>query len=375
MNKLLSSNKEPKNMATSVKNTASSVKNTIAEKISNVTEKAKETINAVKEKAQNVSGQIKNAVKPEEKPGGMFSSFESFTTKTNEFAESNTAITKFVFIIIMLLLFVLFFQLGSWLIQYFLGASKTPILLNGMVSANKLKKISVNPNDTDSIPIYRSINEDQGIEFTWNVWFFVDKLNTNNPSYSRIFSKGSENGSLALTIPTDCTDESCKSIFNSSPGLFITQNKQKDSVFPNSISPVKDESNVNMLLMLNTYQPSAKKREFAESITIENMPVQKWICTTIRVQQTTVDIYINGMMTQRKILNNIPRQNYYDVLVGDNQDGFMGSISSLRYYNYALGYDEIQSLYGQGPNLKSLDTNGLNTNGVDYISMNWYYKA
>ena len=215
MNKLLSSNKEPKNMATSVKNTASSVKNTIAEKISNVTEKAKETINAVKEKAQNVSGQIKNAVKPEEKPGGMFSSFESFTTKTNEFAESNTAITKFVFIIIMLLLFVLFFQLGSWLIQYFLGASKTPILLNGMVSANKLKKISVNPNDTDSIPIYRSINEDQGIEFTWNVWFFVDKLNTNNPSYSRIFSKGSENGSLALTIPTDCTDESCKSIFNS----------------------------------------------------------------------------------------------------------------------------------------------------------------
>jgi hypothetical protein len=368
MNKLLSTNKEPKNMA-------SSVKNAITEKISNVTEKTKETMTAVKEKAQNVSGQIKNAVKPEEKPGAMFSSFDSFTAKTNEFAESNTAITKFVFIIIMLLLFVLFFQLGSWLIQYFLGASKTPILLDGMVSSNKLRRISVNPNEPDSVPIYRSINEDQGIEFTWNVWFFVDQLNTNRPAYSRIFSKGSENGHLSLNLPKDCTDESCKNIFNSSPGLFITQNVQKDSVFPNAISPIKDERNINMLLMINTYQPSAKKKEFAESITIENLPVQKWVCATIRVQQTTVDIYINGMMTQRKILNNLPRQNYYDVLVGDHQDGFMGAISSLRYYNYALGYDEIQGLYGQGPNLKSLDMNGLNSNGQDYISMNWYYKA
>jgi hypothetical protein len=244
-----------------------------------------------------------------------------------------------------------------------------------MVSANKLKKISVNPNETDSVPIYRSVNEDQGIEFTWNVWFFIDNLNANSPSYSRIFSKGSDNGNLSLSVPTDCTDDSCKNIFNNSPGLFITQNKQKDSILPNSVSPVKDDNNVNMILLINTFQPSAKNQSFAESITIENMPVQKWVCATIRVQQTTVDIYINGMMTQRKILNNLPRQNYYDVLIGDNNDGFMGSISALRYFNHALGYDEIQNLYGKGPNLKSLDTDGLSKNGQDYISMNWYYKA
>lgn len=370
MNKLLSTNKEPKN-------TTSSVKNAITSKLSNVAEKSKETMNVIKEKVQNVSGQIKNAVKPEEKSSGftMFSSLDSFKEKTGQFAESNTAITKFVFIIILLLLFVLFFQLGSWLIQYFMGSSKNPILLNGMVSANKLKKISVNPNETESVPIYRSINEDQGIEFTWNVWFYIDSLNPNKPTYSRIFSKGSENGNLTLTIPPSCTDDSCKNIFNNSPGLFITQNKQKDAVFPNNVSPIYDENNVNMILLINTFQPSSSNKEFAESITIENMPVQKWVCATIRVQQTTVDIYINGMMTQRKILNNVPRQNYYDVLVGDINNGFLGSISSLRYFNSALGYDEIQNLYGKGPNLKSLDTDGLSRNGEDYISMNWYYKA
>ena len=79
-------------------------------------------------------------------------------------------------------------------------------------------------------------------------------------------------------------------------------------------------------------------------------------------------------MTQRKILNNVPRQNYYDVIIGDVNDGFNGSVSSLRYFNQALGYDEIQKLYGKGPNLKALDNAGLSSNMTDYISMNWYYK-
>lgn len=125
--------------------------------------------------------------------------------------------------------------------------------------------------------------------------------------------------------------------------------------------------------MLNTYKPLVGSSEFAESITIENIPMKKWVCCTIRVQQTTVDIYINGIMTQRKKLNNLPRQNYYDVKVGDSNDGFDGAISTLRYYSRALSYDDIQSVYGSGPNLKSLENHGLNAK--DYLSINWYYKS
>jgi hypothetical protein len=258
--------------------------------------------------------------------------------------------------------------------QSFLGSSKQPTLLDGMVAANKITKISVNPNTKNSVPIYRSINEDQGLEFTWNIWFFVDSVNENNPSYSRIFSKGSENQSLKLNVPSSCSDDTCKNVFNSSPGLFITQNKQNDSIFPNSVSPTLVSNHINLLLVINTFQPSQSNQSYAESITIENIPVQKWVCATIRVQQTTVDIYINGVMTQRKKLNNLPIQNYYDVLVGDNNNGFNGSIASLRYFNKAIGYDEIQNIFGKGPNLTSLEKSGILPNGVDYISMNWYYK-
>jgi len=343
----------------------------ITNRVANVTEKGKEIVGSVKEKVQSIAERVQTGIK--ETTNRIPVPYVAIQ-KGNEFMEANSAISKFVFIIVLLFLFALFFNLGVRLIQYLLGSEKQPILLDGSVSSNKNTKISVNPNLKDSVPLYRSVNEDQGLEFTWNIWFYVDSLNEKNPTYSRIFSKGSSNEALKLKLPSTCTDESCKNIFNSSPGLFITQNRQTDSVFPNASAPTKLNNRMNLILMLNTFKPSQTNQQFAESITIENVPMQKWVCATIRVQQTTVDIYINGVMTQRKKLNNIPIQNYYDVIVGDNVNGFTGSISSLRYFNKAIGYDEIQALFGKGPNLKSLEKNGISPNGTDYISLNWYFK-
>ena len=360
------------------RNITREVKNTINQKVTNIAQKSKNVATSIKEKAQNVTGKLNNAVKgvTNKIPAPVTNQYSNISTATKQFTESNSAISKFVFIIVVLMLFLFFFNLGCIAIQKMIGSKRDPILMDGMVSAHKTTKISVNPNVKKSVAIYRSVNEDQGIEYTWNIWFFIEELNENNPTYSRIFSKGSDNSNLQLTRPSSCNerDKSCFNIFNSSPGLFITQNKQNDSVFPNAVGPTKMNNHVNLILLLNTYQSSRNNTEFAESITIENVPVQKWVCTTIRVQQTTVDIYINGVMTQRKILNNLPRQNYYDVTVGDSNDGFSGSISSLRYFNKALDYDDIQGLYGKGPNLKSLSNDGLSYNMVDYISMNWYYK-
>lgn len=360
----------------SSRNVSREIKNTINQKVSNVTQKSKEIATTIKEKAENVTGKITNAVKgvKEKIPTPVVNQYMNITNATKQFTESNTAISKFVFIVVVLMLTLFFFNLGCIAIQSMFGSKRDVILMDGMNPANKTTKISVNPNNKKSFPIYRSVNEDQGMEFTWNVWFFIDGLNSNQPSYSRIFSKGSNNANLELNIPPDCTDDSCSNIFNSSPGLFITQNKQNDGVFPNSVGPTVLSNRVNLILLLNTFQSARNNSEFAESITIENVPIQKWVCATIRVQQTTVDIYINGVMTQRKILNNLPRQNYYDVIVGDETNGFNGSISSLRYFNKAIDYDEIQGLYGKGPNLKSLNNAGLSYNMMDYISMNWYYK-
>jgi len=347
-----------------------------------MTNQAKMALNKTKEigsKITNAASKLKNNIT--NKVDSAKKSIEAKTTQnptvmnplrsimntTTQFAESNSAISKFVFIILMLVLFTFLFQVGSGLLNSYFMGNTSPILINGMVDANNTMTIYSNPNATDSKPIYRSDNREQGLEFTWNVWFYVRNLGTDK--YQRIFSKGS-GAESQLSLQSNLSTES--KIVISSPGLFITQYDLSGSVYPLSGSAI-DNNHANLLFVINTFQPSSSSAEFAESILIKNIPIEKWVNCTIRVQNTTVDIYINGVMTQRKVLNNLPRQNYYDTYIGDLNGGFEGNISSLRYYDYALKYDDIQALFGKGPNLTKLDDTAISP-GQDYISSNWYYN-
>jgi hypothetical protein len=291
---------------------------------------------------------------------------KAITNFTTQFTESNTAISKFVFIILMLLMFVFLFQVGVSFLQKWFGADTNPIVLDGMVASNKTRIISSNPNIDNSVPINRSTNEEQGLEYTWNVWFYVEEL-PNSTVNHRIFSKG--NPPANTDILTNSVDSS---VIVVSPGLFITSNTGASSVMGAPTETI-DPTHANLLLVMNTFRPGSNPSEYAESITIRNIPIQKWVCCTIRVQNTTVDVYINGVMTQRKTLNNLPKQNYYDTYVGDSINGFNGYVSTLRYYSRAIGYEEIQYLYGKGPNRKMLDDAAAS--GTDYLSMRWYYNT
>jgi Concanavalin A-like lectin/glucanases superfamily len=334
-----------KEIGSKITNTASKLKNNISA-----------TVNSAKRSFEEKTTQNPSVMGP----------LSVFMSGAQAFEQSNSAITKFVFIILMLLLFIFLFQVGVGLIERYYGPKKSLMVIDGMVSADKTMVVSSNPNIVDSKPIYRSVNEDQGLEFTWNVWFYIDTLGSSK--YQRIFSKGS-GAESQLDLNSSMAGDS--KILISSPGLFITQYDLSGSIYPMTGSMI-NQKHANLLLAINTFQPSATSSQVAESILIKNIPIQKWVNCAIRVQNTTVDIYINGVMTQRKILNNLPRQNYYDTYLGED-NGFRGNISNLSYYDYALRYDEIQSIFGQGPNLTVIDNTPIRP-GNDYISSSWYYN-
>ena len=325
------------NVARKVANTGRAIKN-------KVTETAQSISNTVRDRVSNVQKQVGVI--------GQIPVISRLDSMTQEFFSANTAISNFVMFILCILLFVILFQLGSVIVYYLFGPQYNPYILNGMVPSNVKTVVSANPNVIESVPIFRSVNQAQGIEFSWNVWFIVhDAAGVDNTKGGAlIFSKGTNNSD---------TLSSGNKYLNVSPGLFLTTGTNEN----------------NLVVVMNTFNPSnSPDTTFNETIVIPNIPMQKWVCCTIRVQGTYVDVYINGVLTKRTILVNIPKQNYYDTYIGDSStSAFKGYISSLRYYAKAINYDEIQALFAAGPSLKVIKSDNMPISN-DFLSMNWYYK-
>jgi hypothetical protein len=109
------------------------------------------------------------------------------------------------------------------------------------------------------------------------------------------------------------------------------------------------------------------------SVVVGNIPVNKWFNVIIRVENTVLDVFINGDLAQRLPLNSVPFQNYGDVNVAIN-NGFNGNLSSLRYFNTALGTRAIQNIISDGPNLTVLGSSGGAPSTMDYLSMRWFFS-
>ena len=279
---------------------------------------------------------------------GTFNQFSTntnnYVSSTQEFFKSNSLVAQVAFFLLILFVFIILLRLGITLLGYFLDPIGSPMLIDGMVDAKELIVIEQDPSLKNSITINRSSNANEGIEFTWSVWIFIDELTYNSGRYRCVFYKGND-----YAKKSNNTDEAQGLNFpNNAPGLYIA---------PNSNS---------LVVIMNTFTV------INEEITIDNIPISKWVNVIIRCQNNTLDIYINGTIIKSYHLNGVPKQNYGDVYVAPN-GGFSGYISNLRYYNYALGTVEISKLITYGPNTNMKSSNGINVKKPDYLSLRWFF--
>jgi hypothetical protein len=272
---------------------------------------------------------------------GVFNSFSTNkpTFGMSDFLESNSLVAKFAFLILVLLGFIVLFKIGINILSYFLSPSKSPRLINGMVDASQMVIFHQDPSNNGAVPIYRSVNENEGIEFTWSVWIFINNLNDSGHSstYKHIFSKGNNNlQENGLVHP------------NNAPGLYIAPNTN------------------TLVVMMNTFNV------INEEVLIPDIPLNKWVNIIIRCKNTTLDVYVNGTIARSVNLVGVPKQNYGDVYVGMN-GGFNGYISNLWYYDYSLGTAAIQRISEYGPNTKMVGSNGMNDKLFNYLSLRWFF--
>ena len=281
---------------------------------------------------------------------GRGSTFNQFTTNpymnpNQDFLNSNSIVAQIAFLLIVLFVFIILLRLGISLLGYFLSPSLSPKLIDGMVDAKQLIVIPQDPSSDGSVTISRSINENEGIEFTWSVWLFIDDLTYNSGNYRCVFYKGND-----YSKNPNAQDEEAQGLNfpNNAPGLYIAPNTNK------------------LVIMMNTFNV------INEEITVDDIPLNKWVNVIIRCQNNTLDVYINGSIIKSHKLHGVPKQNYGDVYVAPN-GGFSGYISNLWYYNYALGTAEISRVSGKGPSTVMRGSNSINMKNNNYLSLRWFF--
>jgi len=280
---------------------------------------------------------------------GSSFSLSDYTVMSSEFLESNSLIARAAFVLLVVFTFFVLLRLLTGLIKYFVNRSADPIkLIDGMVQD---ATVSQGPFIQGSVgkTIFRSNDEETGIEFTWAVSLYVKDFpipTTTTPTkkYLHVFSKGS--------VPTFTDAADTIATINQAPGLYI-----------NTI-------NNSLVINMDTFNNTT-----TTELEIPQLPHNKWINVIIRCKNTTIDVYINGQLAKSTILPNVPKQNYGSVYACFNT-GFAGSISNLWYYKHALSINEIQNSMTSSVNTtltsESTVLSSINQTATDYLSFKWY---
>lgn len=316
----------------------------IKESTSNTMESISESINETKESLQSSLDDFSN---------------KSIVDAGKEFLDSNSLLAKFAFLVLIFIAFMVILKIAVAILGYFLAPSRNPYLVKGYINGNENIQIYQDPKRDDSVPIFKSNDRHRGIEFTWSSWIYLNKDQSNDGKHSPIFIKGVDNFDSTTGIG-----------ITNGPGLYVKETTEADGsdVYTQNLVVVMDH-------VSEIATNSTNLNDGRDSITVGDIPIQKWFHLAIRMQNMMMDIYVNGTIVKRHNMDKVPKQNFHDVWAGK---GFNGKISNLRYYDRALNVFELNNIVMFGPDTtaskRSQDNSGKSGN-YSYLSSMWYNAA
>lgn len=232
---------------------------------------------------------------------------------------------KKLFSIIMIglaIILILFFIYSTY--QGFQNFNTTsPYLISGITDG----KI---PQQFSAYQIKQPSDSQYGIEYTYSFWIFIDDTNFSNVGgadsstmpLKHIFHKGSYDY-IPSTSSSSGTNPPYYPLLQN-PGVWLYPNTNK------------------LNIRFNTYE------NVVETADIGNIPLNMWVNITIIMIGSSVDVYVNGNLKKRVKLTGVPKMNYGN-LYTSNWGGFMGYLSNLRYFNYAIQPYLVDQIFNMGP--------------------------
>ena len=275
-------------------------------------------------------------------------------------------------------------------------------LLNGKIAGDQIKEFSQNPNDSldctgpkCSRPLLLSKNALSGIEYTWSFWLNINPekswFTTNyaqfdvtncidsavtNSTYScdggstdnniiHIFHKGDNANE---TNANDATLINGVKLHNNSPGVYLgLVNHNSSGNYNIDSDGIQSNKSIALLVYMDTIDgPSGRKGP----LTIPNIPSQKWVNVILIARQSTLYVYVNGVLKDLHTYKNVFKLNYDSVHIGSSTN--YGELSSLKYWNRAINGYEIASIISTGPNLSAIESKSYADEYPRYLDMSWY---
>jgi hypothetical protein len=130
----------------------------------------------------------------------------------------NSVVAKVAFLLLLLIIFVLLLKFGIYIMGLIFALNQDPYLIKGTASGNKMKNFPQDPNKKNAIPIMRSKNQNDGIEFTWATWLYIKNIEPQT-KFKHIFHKG--NPDMGYQPSTEKTGIAYP---NNAPGLYLGDN-------------------------------------------------------------------------------------------------------------------------------------------------------
>ena len=297
-------------------------------------------------------------------PAASFGDFSSkkLVDGSSDFLKSNSWIAKLAFLLLVVIGFIILFRAMIALISWLFSPSGKVVLIKGMINGSESTVISQDPNIQNSITILRSNDEKDGIEFTWSTWLYLNGFEGDAG-----VNRGNDMSSMFDSSISQTYDTKYKHVFNKGS---TTNNNSNGIATPNNAPGLYLKSDyTGLLVVLDTfYEPTQVK------ITVDDLPMTKWVNVIIRVQNNNCDVYINGRLVKRQVMTQIVKQNYDNVNVCLN-GGFSGYLSDLTYFNRAISVVEVQDIISRGPNTKPVSKSlDLNESKPRYLADAWYFN-
>ena len=211
----------------------------------------------------------------------MFNNFANsrYVQGPKEFLDGNSLVSKLAFLVFVLIVFVVLLRLGSEVLGWLFSPSPSPHLLDGMIDAKHLVVYPQDPSVKGSVPILRSNNQEDGLEFTWSVWIYIEDLEYKKDEYKHIFHKGTMDSLLQQSSAAKTGNVAPGMSFpNNAPGLYIAPNTN------------------DLVVVMNTFENPN------ETVIVPDIPINKWVNVIIRATPT-LDVYINGTIIKRHQLS------------------------------------------------------------------------